>query len=285
MLTHLIPGKVERFQGNGGLDAVRVHADGGSAEIYLHGAHVTDFRNSPGPPLLFMSRESEFTPDKPIRGGVPIIYPWFGPREGLPMHGHARLDEWAFTGSRLLNDGAVQVTFSLPTAGDAEVTYTVTVSASLHLEMAITNRSAAAMTIENCLHTYFQIGDIRQTSLRGLCGSRCRAPLTGDEYTDSAEILRFTGETELVYQDSAPFLDIEDPALGRIIRVHKSGSRSTVVWNPWIDKSQRMPDFGDDEYPNMLCVESGNVRDDALVIEPGTTSTLAVTIESMEYHK
>jgi D-hexose-6-phosphate mutarotase len=30
----------------------------------------------------------------------------------------------------------------------------------------------------------------------------------------------------------------------------------------------------------MLCVESGNVRGDALILAPGATATLAVTIES-----
>lgn len=280
MQTHEIPGRVELFQGKGGLNAVRIHADGGSAEIYTHGAHVTDFRQSSGPPLLFMSRESGFAPDKPIRGGVPVIFPWFGARDGLPVHGHARLDEWEWTDSRLLDDGSVRVTFRLPTATNAKVTYTVTVSATLHLEMSVTNRGDSAMTFEKCLHTYFQIGDIHQVALRGLCGSRYRDQLTGEEFTESAETIRFTGETDRVYQDDAPFLEIEDPALGRLIRVHKSGSRSTVVWNPWIQKSLRMPDFGDDEYPHMLCIESGNVRGDAVILAPGATSTLAVTIES-----
>lgn len=272
------------FQGNGGLNAVRIHADGASAEIYMHGAHVTDYRKSSGPPLLFMSRESEFTQDKPIRGGVPLIFPWFGAREGLPMHGHARLDEWEWIDSRLLEDGAAQVTFRLPAATGAHVTYTVTVGSTLHLEMAVTNRGGIPMTFENCLHTYFQIGDIHQVSLRGLRGSRYRDQLTGEEFDESGEAILFSGETDRVYQDVAPFLEIEDPALGRILRVRKSGSRSTVVWNPWIEKSRRMPDFGDGEYPHMLCVESGNVRGDAVNLAPGATSVLAVTIESEPLH-
>jgi D-hexose-6-phosphate mutarotase len=280
MQTHEISGRVEMVQGNGGLNVVRIQADGGSAEIYTHGAHVTDFRQSSGPPLLFMSRESAFAHDKPIRGGVPLIFPWFGPREGQPMHGHARLDEWEWTQSQVLDDGAVRVIFRLPTAEDAEVIYTVTVSTKLHLEMSVTNRGVISMTFENCLHTYFQIGDIHKVALRGLCGCRYRDQLTGDELIESAETIRFTGETDRVYQDAAPFLEIEDPQFGRLIRVRKSGSRSTVVWNPWIEKSLRMPDFGDDEYPHMLCVESGNVRGDAVTLAPGATSPLSVTIES-----
>jgi len=32
-----------------------------------------------------------------------------------------------------------------------------------------------------------------------------------------------------------------------------------VVWNPWDVTSSTMSDFGEDEYPNMICVEAGIV--------------------------
>ena len=34
---------------------------------------------------------------------------------------------------------------------------------------------------------------------------------------------------------------------------------TSVVWNPWHEKAVAMSDFGDDEYPYMLCVEAGRV--------------------------
>ena len=33
----------------------------------------------------------------------------------------------------------------------------------------------------------------------------------------------------------------------------------SVVWNPWAEKAAAMSDFGDDDYPFMLCVEAGRV--------------------------
>ena len=54
-----------------------------------------------------------------------------------------------------------------------------------------------------------------------------------------------------------------------MIRIAKSGSNSTVVWNPWIDKSIRMPDFGDEEYLQMVCVESGNVGTNKITLPAG----------------
>lgn len=43
----------------------------------------------------------------------------------------------------------------------------------------------------------------------------------------------------------------------------------TVIWNPW-EKAKDMADFGNDEFPNMLCVESGQVSH-PIILRPGTT--------------
>ena len=89
-----IPGQVEIINGNGGLPQVKIKTPWSAAEIYLHGAHVAHFQKNGGPPLIFMSRKSYFAPDQPIRGGVPICFPWFGNRDGEPSHGFARITAW-----------------------------------------------------------------------------------------------------------------------------------------------------------------------------------------------
>ena len=98
---------------------------------------------------------------------------------------------------------------------------------------------------------------------------------------EEADSIRFTAETDRIYQDTAATAEIRDPGLGRSIFVRKSGSMSTVVWNPWIDKAKRMPDFGDDEWPQMVCVESCNVQENAITLAPGERSVLRVEIDSV----
>jgi len=77
-------------------------------------------------------------------------------------------------------------------------------------------------------------------------------------------------------------IEILDPQFGRVIRIEKEGSASTVVWNPWIEKAQQMPDFGNDEYQRMVCVESGNVASNGIKLAPGATSTLRVKLSTEE---
>jgi glucose-6-phosphate 1-epimerase len=278
---HEIPGRVTLFSGKGDLPAIRVETEWSTAEIYQHGAHVTGFRKKGGAPMLFMSGASDFRHGKPIRGGVPVIFPWFGGREGMAAHGFARLADWDLVETLAPPDGSVRLHFRLPSEDEFEVDYIVTVAATLTMELIVTNTGAADFSFETCLHTYFQVGAVETIEVAGLQGVRYRDVLSGDDFTEAGATIRFTAETDRTYQDTAGTVEIRDPQLQRTILVRKSGSMSTVVWNPWIEKSIRMPDFGDDEYHHMVCVESGNVGEHAITLAPGERSSLKVEIDSL----
>lgn len=277
---HEIPGRVKIVAGKGDLPAIRIKTEWSLAEIYLHGAHVTRFVKTDEAELLFLSKASGFQQGTPIRGGVPLIFPWFGAREGLPAHGAARILTWNLLETRCLSDGTVQVRFSLPPEDECEVDFIVTVGASLTMELIVINTGSSDFTFENCLHTYFHIRSIARSAITGLHGTRYHDKLLAAEFTDTAEILRIGAETDRIYQDTAGTVEIHDSEIRRTIRVRKTGSKSTVVWNPWIEKSRSMPDFGDMEYLNMVCVESGNLRENAIILPPGESSSLKVEIDS-----
>lgn len=278
-----IPDHLALLPGNGGLEKVRIDTRWSSAEIYLHGAHVTHFQKAREPPLLFLSESSEFAADRPIRGGVPIIFPWFGAREGHAAHGFARVTKWDLQETALLPDGAVRLAFRLPN-DSFQVAFIVTVGESLTMELMVQNTAESVATVETCLHTYFEIGDIDQVSVTGLAGTRYLDKVAGTTVTEGPQPIRISSEVDRVYLDTLVPVLIADAANHRSIRVAKSGSRSTVVWNPWIEKSARMPDFGDDEYRRMLCVESGNVVDNKLTLGPGESAAMTVEITSAALH-
>lgn len=275
-----IPGHLALAEGNGGLPKLLVTTPFSTAEIYRHGAHVTAFTKGGEPPLLFMSAAGNFARDKAIRGGVPIIFPWFGPREGVPAHGFARTVEWDLKQTQLLPDGSVQVRFGLPAVKSYDVEYIVTVGATLTLELVVGNTGDKETSFEACLHTYFHIGSIDTVSITGLKGTEYLDKVKNTLALEEEDSIRITAETDRVYFDTTATTEIIDPTLGRTIRVEKSGSRSTVVWNPWIAKSKAMDDFGDDEYPGMLCVESGNVGRNKITLPPCGRTTLKVVVSS-----
>ena len=283
-----IPGRVTLLEGNGELTKVEVTTDWSTAEIYLHGAHVTDFKKKGETPLLFTSQFSRFEKGQPIRGGIPLIFPWFGSREGEPMHGFARVAGWELHEATTLPEGGVSLRFNLPdTSATATwppflANYVVTVTDSLSLELTITNASGDQnFSFETCLHTYFAVGDIATVSITGLKGAAYLDKVDNfTQKTETGESIKIVSETDRVFLDAAGPVEILDPKLRRKIRVEKSGSASTVVWNPGLNKSQQMPDFGNEEYKQMLCVESGNVAKNKITLPPGKSALLKVNLSS-----
>jgi glucose-6-phosphate 1-epimerase len=287
---HEIPGHVAISKGNGGLAKVVVTTKASTAEIYLHGAHVTHFQKSGESPLIFMSTKSCFAPGEAIRGGVPICFPWFGSRAGGPSHGFARTSEWELAETSAAKDGTVTVRLRLPdSALKAEwqalkTEFIVTVADTLTMELIATNSSAdQTLEIENCLHTYFQVGDIGAVSITGLQGASY-VDNAGDGHgalkTDGEPVLRIARETNRLYQDTAGPVEIRDERFKRLIRVEKTGSNSTVVWNPWT--TQKLPDdFDPAEHARMVCVEAGNIKQNKISLAPGKSSVLSVILGSV----
>lgn len=281
-----LPSSVELGTGEGGLAVVRVSGRAGTAEVYLRGAHVSAWTPTGGAPVIWMSAESEFAPGIPLRGGVPICFPWFAghPSDAAaPSHGFARLTDWELVEAREAGDD-VELVFLLTdteaTRASAwphrfEARYTVTVGADLSLALTITNRDSHAVTFEEALHTYLAVADIRQTTVAGLEGVPFTDRLTGPRPAET-EPVRFGAETDRIYQGTTATTTVTDAATGRAITVSKQGSASTVVWNPWIDKAAAMADFGDDEYTGMVCVETCNIRADAITLAPGAGHEMSV---------
>src|SRR5262245_17107251 len=173
-----IPGLARFETGAGGLTRVCITAPSAEAHIYLHGAHVTHHQPAGQHPVLFLSERSRFAPGAAIRGGVPLVFPWFGPRAGAPDHGFARISEWSVASVEPAGDG-VAVTLALeasPTTRalwphEFRMTCRVAVGAALELVAEVENRSDAPFTFEGAFHTYLRVGDVERASLSGLEGA------------------------------------------------------------------------------------------------------------------
>lgn len=282
------PARIAFLDGRGELPMLEITTAWSTAEIYLHGAHVTNFRQRDEPSLLFLSQCSRFENGQPIRGGIPVIFPWFGPREGMGMHGFARTKPWDLKEITPAPDGSMSVRFRLPEAPEAAaypaftVDYIVTVNEALTLELIVTNKSPdAKLEFEECLHTYFAVEDIAATTIVGLKGiSYLDKVANFEKKTETHDAIRISSEVDRVYLNATGPVEIRDARLVRVIRVEKEHSASTVVWNPWTGKAQEMPDFGSEEYHKMVCVESGNVNANKVVLAPGKTSRLKVKLHS-----
>lgn len=273
--------------GQGGLTKAVVATPVASGEIYLHGAHVTSWQPAEHEPVLWMSRSSMFQTGKPIRGGVPICFPWFGPHASdpaAPAHGFARTAMWEFIEARQTSEGGISLTLQT-SINPFSVQFTVDFGSVLGMTLA-TKLAPDASTkhrFEDALHTYLSVSDVRNISITGLEQSRYIDKVDGaQEKPATGAAIEFTGETDRVYLNTNSECQLQDPARSRAIVVSKSGSLSTVVWNPWIAKSARMPDFGDQEWPEMVCIETANVGVNAIELAPGQSHQTTAIIQTLQ---
>lgn len=288
--AHLLIPDVARIEpGRGRLSHLLIEHMGAIAEIYFHGAQVAQYTPPHAQPLLFLSNASQFTAGKPIRGGIPLIFPWFGPHPtnpALPAHGFARTMEWTLRAIRR-HTNRVTVEFSLADSPEThkiwphpfELRLNIRVGATLEVAMSVRNTGKSPFAYEEAMQTYLAVGDVRRLKIQGLAGcdylDRMQAGRRRQQ--DSAPIV-ITAETDRVYlatRDAVKVCEIG----GHEVTVAKTGSNATVVWNPWTSKGKAMPDFGDDEWPHMLCI-AANAAEHAAVLAPGDHHTITALISS-----
>jgi glucose-6-phosphate 1-epimerase len=273
-----------------------VNTPAAEAEIYLHGAHITGWKPRGQRPVLFVSSKSLFSTGKAIRGGIPIIFPWFGPRtngKSGPAHGFARTMEWALEGTHLRDDGDVEITLGLaPNSStrafgyaDFALRYRITVGSTLGMELVVHNCGSTPLVYEEALHTYFAVGDIHQAWISGLEGTLFIDKTDGFKRKELGfETIRIARETDQVHLNTHANCVVHDRKWDRRIVVEKTGSDTTVIWNPWTEKANAMSDMGPGEWQNMICVESANAADNAVHLAAGASHKLTTLIRLDQFN-
>lgn len=270
---------------DGSQKVIATLSSGESVEVLLFGATVTSWKSHGGKTEnLWLSDKADLTGKKPVRGGIPVVFPVFGPppksghpTSSLPQHGFARGTRWEFLGKSTAEDAAdtdsVKLDFGLDRQGLSEesrkawpldfgLVYSVTLSKeSLQTVITVRNEGEESFEFQFLLHTYFKIQDISKVAVTGLSGTEyVDKVLDASTHTQSSNELKFSGEVDRVYkdikQDTTSITEDGKPRFDVI----RDNVKDTVAWNPWIEKAKAMGDFSpDDGYKNMVCVEVGAV--------------------------
>jgi len=255
----------------------------GCVEIALFGATVISYVPNGQRPVLWLSRNTASTGGKPLRGGIPVCAPWFGPHptasaHGAPYHGVVRTKVWTLARVEELENGALRATLEVDAprdaaAGwnhDAKASLVVTAGRTLSLELSVRNTGGDSFLLSNGLHTYFSVSDVRKVRVEGL---------------DNTEFLAFAadgrrrmhGEGPLVMKAEAADMfytgrpvRLVDEAWQRAIDIRGHGAATTIVWNPWETTGMKTADIGA-QWPEFICVENANIADVAIPLAPHTS--------------
>ncbi|KAK1578701.1 hypothetical protein Q3G72_032496 [Acer saccharum] len=269
---------VELCKGLNGIDKVILReVRGCSAQVYLYGGQVISWKNEYGEELLFVSSKAVFKPPKAIRGGIPICFPQFGSQGSLEQHGFARNRLWSVDPDPppfpVNNPNKAFVDLILkhseedmkiwPHRYEFRLRITLGPGGDLMLTSRIrnTNTDGKSFAFTFAYHTYLAVSDISEVRVEGLETLDYLDNMKDKErFTEQGDAITFESEVDKVYLSTPTKIAILDHERKRTFVLRKDGLPDAVVWNPWDKKAKAMPDFGDDEYKHMLCVEAACVE-------------------------
>lgn len=278
-----IPGVLSVRHSERGGPVVVIEGPGSRCQVALLGAQVLSFVPASGEDLLWLSPLARLDTGKPVRGGIPICWPWFGPHpadSALPAHGLVRTKPWTLSHTTVGEDGAVTIALGpegdLPRPwGELQVGVEIVAGAALKVSLVTRNNGEEASVVSQALHAYFKVGDIARAQIDGLGDREYIDQVGGNGLKRQLGLVTIASETDRVFIDTSDPVTVIDPTFARRIRINKSGSDSTVVWNPWIGKAARLGDVGAEGYRNFVCVEPANAGPNRIVIPPGGTHVLS----------
>ncbi len=262
------------------------------AEFFLQGAHLTGWQPNGQVPVLFLSQRSSFAPGKAIRGGVPVICPWFGspdtspvhPPKGSASHGYARIWPWTLRFAALAGDDlhlslTLDHTDRLHAIGFdfLQIGVDLILGQTLTVRLTAANAGEKPFLFEQALHAYLQLGDIQQVSIDGLAGTEFLDKTDSFRRKVQADDpLQFHGETDRPYLNTTAPITLTDPVLQRRLAVTKSNSKTTVIWNPAAELTAKLPDLAPDDWHHFACIETANVAENAITLQPREAHTMSM---------
>lgn len=275
-------------QSRGGL-VLDIATNAATATIALQGAQILSWAPRGHTDMLWCSPVSPLGGGKPIRGGIPICWPWFGPHEDAtkPQHGFGRNLVWDLVDIAQLDDdgGHTVVTLRLPSeakerglfADGAMATAFIDIGRTLSLRVETDNEGDEPFTITEALHTYFSVGAASAIMIDGLDGATYRDNTDGGRAKTQTGPISIRRETIALFDRAPDVLTIKDPVLKRRIRISRDAdSHSTVVWNPGA-AAAGMIEIPKGDETRFVCVESGNIGGSAVTIEPGGNHSCGVS--------
>ena len=281
------------IESKGNLPLIKIDNKYANASISIYGAQVLSYQsksqntgnnNAQNKDLLFVSELANFEQGKAIKGGIPICWPWFGRDSENPdrqMHGFARNMQWKLEKTSQSNDGSTQVVLSLNDTEDTrklwphafKLILAIDIGSTLKLSLTTENTGKQSFSITQALHSYFSVTNITQTLLEGLDGISYLDKVTDAEQEEIQKgYISISEEVDRIYINPPSKLTLHNEE--QKISIQSNGSKTTVVWNPWVDISKNSGDLSDDAYLHFICVETANAAKDIIVIQPSESFTI-----------
>ena len=272
-----------------GLEAWQVRTANATAVVSVFGGQLLSFIPDGQPDLLWLSPTRAELPT-PIRGGVPVCWPWFG-RQGksadAPAHGLVRAARWELLQATRSDDGEVELQLVPAPCADPglRLQMQLRVGRQLRQQLVTENTGTSPVTFTQALHSYFRVGDATRVEVDGLDGLHYL-----DKYEDGAQLRqqqgpwslrdpRDPGRSDRIYTGVGGHYVLRDPVLQRRIEIRSEGSQTLVAWNPGMEAAAKMADVGDG-WHDYDSGEVANAGPEQITLAPGARHQLVQVLAS-----
>ncbi|MCU7554364.1 D-hexose-6-phosphate mutarotase [Alteromonas sp. ASW11-19] len=255
-----------------------------TAKVSLFGGHVLSFTpKSDEVDRLWLSPHAYLNGERPIRGGIPVCWPWFSDDHGkekgaLPSHGFLRTQVWQLQRSEDTSVGTELVLSPSFTRADGfeydcQVTLTIIIGESLSASLRTENTGVTPFTFNTALHTYLAVPSVQKVELEGLSG-QYKDKLADWAVKDTPQPYKFTAETDRIHLNAPSTMTLKDNGEA-FTQIGSDGHDSVVVWNPW-QSAASISDMDAFGFVHMLCVETACTQ--GVALSPGESHTLTQII-------
>ena len=271
----------------------------GTAIVALHGAHLLSWVPTGQRDVFWLSLQALLEP-APIRGGVPVCWPWFA-KQGMPesalQHGPARIVPWEISAIHDSSDDEVSLSLQpcaqadqdtrlAKLAPDLQVSLRITLGKTLSQTLHTRNLGSQAFQLTQALHSYFAVGNAAQVGIEGITGLSYQDKLSGMTTDIQRTAFALDVACDRIYHHPSPDASAQsshrytltDPLWQRSIMINTRGSQSVVVWNPGCEGARKIADLPDDGWQDFFCIEAANAGPDVIALAPGAQHRLEQTL-------
>lgn len=290
---------------NNGIQIWHIDTGRATAEISSQGAHLLSYGLTNQPDLIWRNPNAEFAPGTPIRGGIPVCFPWFGDLKAnpsqiqsmirpqqeahCPFHGLVRQVEWQL--DRIVPaEQHVTLCFRYDIAKEdfsqwphaCQLALEFVIGDTLTVHFTVHNTNSYPLPVTLALHTYYAVSDVECIQFGGFQGLHYYDSLDGWQCKHQENAPSITEETARTFVGVKKPLSISDPGNQRIITLESTNSQSCILWNPHQARSLKLDQFTGDAWQEIVCIETARVRENFLTIEPGSRETISLTVNSSD---
>lgn len=271
---------MEKIEGPGGIECYKIiHESGSELTVARHGGHAISWKTADGEEQFFLSQKADYSHDKAIRGGVPVIFPQFSDHGPFGRHGFARKSEWDI----VPNESA----FSLATSLASQEAWPHPFSLKLTFELGARNLTMA-LTVKNpgdapfefhaALHTYLSTEDACKARVTGLESKDYLDEPTGEMRTGESDPVTFGGELDRAYFNAAK-TPVTLITANKSLEINSENFPDLVVWNPGPDNG--IGDLPENGWQKFVCIESAQVET-LRQLDAGQSWTASQTIKVLQ---